>query len=84
MNEFHWLVWNLGSSALQTSISNGECNDMHGQTIEQGRHYVPGPDICKLVLCFNANKWYLKWKYFKITWNFYWKCVEFGKILLRL
>lgn len=40
----------VGSSAVQTSNIMGECHDMHGQTIEQGRHYVPGPDICKYAL----------------------------------
>lgn len=44
------LFVNLGSSAVQPSNQLNECHDMHGQTIEQGRHYVPGPDICKYVL----------------------------------
>lgn len=28
---------------------------MHGQQIEQGRHYVPGPDICRLCICDNGH-----------------------------
>lgn len=38
----------VGSSAgSQLSNAMGECHDMHGKIIEQGRHYVPGPDICR-------------------------------------
>lgn len=43
-----------GLSALQTSQMS-ECHDFHGQTIEQGHHYVPGPDICKLCICDNGQ-----------------------------
>lgn len=38
---------NLGSNAIQTVNQLAECHDMHGQTIEHGHHYVPGPDICR-------------------------------------
>lgn len=38
----------IGSSGISqmTNIMD-ECHDMHGQAIEPGRHYVPGPDICR-------------------------------------
>lgn len=40
---------------MQTTNIMNECHDMHGQTIEQGRHYVPGPDICRLCICDNGH-----------------------------
>lgn len=40
----------LGSNgASQMTSLMDECHDMHGQIIETGRHYVPGPDICRYV-----------------------------------
>lgn len=49
---FH--LFAAGASALQTSLS-GECHDFHGERIEQGHHYVPGPDLCKLCICDNGH-----------------------------
>lgn len=36
--------------------SLGECNDLHGINVENGRLYVPaGPDICRLCVCDNGQ-----------------------------
>ena len=33
-------------------VNNGkECIDLHGRSIPQGVHYVPGPDECTLCVC---------------------------------
>ncbi|GAB0098512.1 integral membrane protein DGCR2/IDD [Sergentomyia squamirostris] len=33
----------------------GECQDIHGKSINQGAHYVPGPDSCQLCICDNGS-----------------------------
>nr|CAD7264218.1 unnamed protein product [Timema shepardi] len=44
--------------AIGVYCSSGDCRDLHGRTISQGLHYVPGPDTCTLCVCDNSNpKW---------------------------
>lgn len=38
-------------AASSTSNSLGECNDMHGDAVEQGRFYIPGPEVCRMCVC---------------------------------
>lgn len=38
-------------AVILSSSHGATCTDIHGQSMEPGRHYVPGPDICQLCIC---------------------------------
>ena len=38
--------------------SGASCADLNGQTISDGKYYVPGPDMCSLCICDDGGpKW---------------------------
>ncbi|XP_066994047.1 uncharacterized protein [Anabrus simplex] len=44
--------------SFSVAVASGECTDLHGRTISQGLHYVPGPDTCTLCVCDSGHpKW---------------------------
>lgn len=38
-----------------SASSYGECRDHKGRVFEEGMHYVPGADSCKICICDNGH-----------------------------
>ncbi|VVD02407.1 unnamed protein product [Leptidea sinapis] len=36
------------------SVSAQDCTDLHGRSVSNGVHYIPGPDTCTLCVCDNG------------------------------
>lgn len=51
------LVFLENAKGIITVSANslGECINVHGVSFDQGRFYVPGPDLCKLCVCDNGH-----------------------------